>query len=327
MDVTRTEEQLELASMVRSLLDKRADSGAVRAAMESEAGYDADLWSMLCEQVGLAALPIPESYDGAGFTFAESLVVAEEVGRSLAPSPLLGTLLATAALLASGNASACADLLPRIAAGEVATVAFDDSDVLFGDSAQIVLGFVDGALVQIDSADWTSTPAMDPTLRLASYDTATAATTILATDGSNALAAGRRTALVTASSLAVGCMQRGLDMTVAYSKERVQFGRQIGSFQALKHRMADLLVRLEMARSITWAAANALGCDDPEADRLAHVAAAYALEAAQAVAGEVVQLHGGIAITWEHDAHLIFKRAHALATLFGQPHELRAALA
>jgi alkylation response protein AidB-like acyl-CoA dehydrogenase len=105
-------------------------------------------------------------------------------------------------------------------------------------------------------------------------------------------------------------------MTVAYSKERVQFGRQIGSFQALKHRMADMLTLVEMTRSAAWAAAA--GELDPT------TAAAYCLESLQKVAAETIQLHGGIAITWEHDAHLVFKRAHALTQLAGQPHQLRA---
>jgi alkylation response protein AidB-like acyl-CoA dehydrogenase len=107
-------------------------------------------------------------------------------------------------------------------------------------------------------------------------------------------------------------------MTVAYSKERQQFGRLIGSFQALKHRMADMLVLVEMARSAAWAAAD--GSLDPAS------AAAYCIDAAQKVAAETIQLHGGIAITWEHDAHLVFKRAHALGQLVGQPHALRADL-
>ena len=107
-------------------------------------------------------------------------------------------------------------------------------------------------------------------------------------------------------------------MTVAYSKERVQFGRQIGSFQALKHRMADMLVLVEMTRSASWAAASG--------ELVTATAAAYCVDALQKVAAETIQLHGGIAITREHDAHLVFKRAHALTQLVGQPHQLRAGI-
>ena len=131
MEFGFSEEQQELASTVRSLLAKRADSAAVRAAIESEAGYDEALWELLCEQIGVAALPIPEEYDGAGFSVFESMVALEEIGRSLAPSPLLASLVAAGALLAGGDDDAKTRLLPRIAAGEVATVALDDeSDAL-----------------------------------------------------------------------------------------------------------------------------------------------------------------------------------------------------
>ena len=125
----------------------------------------------------------------------------------------------------------------------------------------------------------------------------------------------------------LGLADRALQMTVAYGKERVQFGRPIGSFQALKHRMADVFARTELARSASWAASYALAEDAEDADFLTRAAASYAIETAQLAASECVQLHGGIAITWEHDAHLVFKRAHALGQLFGAPHRHRAAVA
>jgi alkylation response protein AidB-like acyl-CoA dehydrogenase len=115
-------------------------------------------------------------------------------------------------------------------------------------------------------------------------------------------------------------------MTVAYAKQREQFGRPIGSFQALKHRMADMLVNVQMSRSGSWAAVQAYVHGSPEAERLAAAAGSYCSEAAMAVAAETVQLHGGIAITWEHDAHLVLKRAQALQQLFGLPHQQRASL-
>lgn len=322
--MNRTEEQEELATMVRGLLHKRADSRAVRAAMVSGSGYDEALWSTLCEQVGVAELPVPENLGGAGFGLAESFVVLEELGRSLAPSPLLATAVATAALLEAGGEVA-AGLLPRIAAGEVATLAFGADDVLDADGAPIVLAERAGALVLLESPVVTRTPAMDPTLRLARVDLDGPAT-VVAPDGTAALARARLVAATGAAVLGVGAMQRGLDMTVAYAGERVQFGRPIGSFQALKHRMADMLVLLEMSRSAARAAVEAVSSGRAGADRTVSVAASYVGDAALEVAGEVVQLHGGIAITWEHDAHLVLKRAQAVRQLFGQPHEHRAAL-
>lgn len=329
MEFALSEEQQELAATVRSLLARRADSRAVRAAVDSEAGYDESLWQTLCEQIGAAALGIPEDYDGAGFSLFEGLVVLEEVGRSLAPSPLLSSLVTAEALLAGADEDARKRLLPRIAAGEVAAFADGASAqrVLEGDRATVLVVATDDGLFEVDpdSAERTWTPTMDQSLRLASVTVDPGAATRIGESGP----ARERAALVGAvgvAALAVGCADRALEMTVAYSKERVQFGRPIGSFQALKHRMADMLVLLEMARSASWAASYAVSRGAPDAAQLAHVAKSYCCEALSHVAGETVQLHGGIAITWEHDAHLVFKRAHALGQLFGRPHDHRALL-
>ncbi len=140
------------------------------------------------------------------------------------------------------------------------------------------------------------------------------------------MATTHRVGTLATAALQVGCAQRGLDMTVDYTKQREQFGRPIGSFQALKHRMADLLVQVQMSRSGAWAAVQAYVDGAANAERLAAAAGSYCAEAAMAVAAETVQLHGGIAITWEHDAHLVLKRAQALNQLFGLPHQQRASL-
>jgi alkylation response protein AidB-like acyl-CoA dehydrogenase len=329
MEFALSEEQSELAATVRALLEKRADSTAVRAAMTSDVGYDAELWQTLCEQIGVAALLVPEEYDGFGASFFETAVVLEELGRSCAPSPFLATTVATAALLSAGTADAKQRLLPRIAAGEVATVALGDGPVLDGDRAGILLAVVGKELVELDPssahAQWVE--SMDQTIRLARIDTAGPRTGV--GDGAAARHRAELLGAAATAALAVGLCDRALQETVAYAKEREQFGRPIGSFQALKHRMADMLARLELARSASWAASYALSEDasDPgEAALLTHAASSYAVEAAAHLAGECIQLHGGIAITWEHDAHLLFKRAHALGQLFGAPHRHRAAI-
>ncbi|THV13284.1 acyl-CoA dehydrogenase [Nocardioides caeni] len=321
-----SEEQAELASTVRSLLDKRADSAAVRAASTSEAGHDEALWSALCEQIGVAALPIPEEYDGFGASFFETAVVLEELGRSLAPSPLLATVVATEALLAGGTDEAKARLLPRIAAGEIVTVVLGDGPVLDGDRAGIVLAVRDDELVEVEGAAATWAESMDQSIRLAHVDLSTATLTPIG-DGESARARAELVGAAATTALAVGLNDRAVAMTVAYAKERVQFGRPIGSFQALKHRMADMLALTEQSRSASWAASYALADGDADPGTAAfqvHAAASYTLDAAARIAGECVQLHGGIAITWEHDAHLVFKRAHALGQLFGAPHRHRA---
>jgi alkylation response protein AidB-like acyl-CoA dehydrogenase len=316
MEFALTEEQQELAATVRSLLDKRAD-----ARVET---YDEGLWSTLCEQIGVAALGIPEEYDGAGFSLFESLVVLEEVGRSLAPSPLLSSLVTSEALLAGADEEAKARLLPRIAAGEVAAFVDGDAPVVDGDLAAIVVLATNDGLFEVDGAEATWTPSMDQTIRLA---TVTGGSATRIGDGVAARERARQVGAVGCAALASGLAARALDMTVSYSKERVQFGRQIGSFQALKHRMADMLVLAEMSRSASWAASYAVSTHAEDADELTHVAKAYCSDAIAHLAGETVQLHGGIAITWEHDAHLVFKRAHALGQLFGSAREHRAAVA
>jgi alkylation response protein AidB-like acyl-CoA dehydrogenase len=316
----RTEEQTELAAIIRTLLDKRSSSAAVRAAAGSPAGHDQDLWRTLCDEIGAAALNVPEEHGGAGASLAESLVVLEELGRSLTPSPLLGTVIAVEALLACDDEDARTRLLPRIAAGELATVAFTPTNVLNGAGADIVLAVVDEELVEIDpTVARTPTPALDITLQLATLDLTSASTTRIG--GSEAVARARDVALIGTAALQLGGMQRALDDTVAYTRQRVQFGRAIGSFQALKHRMADMLVRVEMSRSAVLAAATR------GSSETALAAASYCTESFAHVAAEMVQLHGGIAITWEHDAHLVLKRAHALGALWGRPHEHRALLA
>jgi alkylation response protein AidB-like acyl-CoA dehydrogenase len=288
--------------------------------MASEAGYDEALWQTMCEQIGVAALAVPGEYGGAGFSLLESMIVLEEVGRSLAPSPLLSSVVTAEALLAGGTDVAKEQLLPRIAAGEVAAFAVPGEPSLFADCAAVLLLAGDELTeVPAGSAQWL--PSMDQTSRLGSV-TATGGTAM-----GDAAAARSRAGLVGAvgvAALSAGLAARALEMTVAYSKERVQFGRPIGSFQALKHRMADLLVLVEMSRSASWAASYALATRAPNAAELAHVAKSYCSDALNRVAAETVQLHGGIAITWEHDAQLVFKRAHALGQLYGQPHQHRA---
>ncbi|HLY33890.1 MAG TPA: acyl-CoA dehydrogenase family protein [Jatrophihabitantaceae bacterium] len=332
-----TAEQAGLRDAVRSLLAKRSDSAAVRKAIETEVGHDAELWRTLCEQIGVAALAIPEQYGGAGASLVETHIVLDELGRTLTPAPLLGTVLAAELLVALGDAGACERLLPRIAAGDIVSVAWADDKgwregaasfangrvdgtahyVLDGDLAEVLLVVTPDAIVEVDPSATgvrrVHTPTMDPTRRLARIDFDGANGAPLTGDATSARMHLQDVACVAVSADAVGAMTRVLEMTVEYSKLRVQFGRPIGSFQALKHRMADLHVVVEAARSASYAAVAATLHPS--------VAKAYCCESFCTVAGEAIQLHGGIAITWEHDAHLYFKRAHGDAHLFGQPAE------
>ena len=357
-----TEEQAALRESVAALLSRRSDSAAIRAAMASEHGFDPALWTTLVEQIGAAALSLPEEHDGAGATWVETHLVCEELGRALAPSPMLGSaVLAAQAVVASGDDDAAARLLPRLAAGEIAALCWADErgwgatgvraeggtlhgtahHVLGGDVAEVLLVLAtegDGlALFEVpadaEGATARRVPVMDPTRTLAevSFD-GVAGTRIPLRD--DALSRLRAAAWAAISAEQVGAARALLDATVRYTAERTQFGRAIGSFQALKHRMADMYVRAETARSLSYSAAGAVArmLDDPspEAAHAAEIEAAaakaYCSEVLSWIAGEAVQLHGGVAITWEYDVQLYFKRAHGDAQLLGAPHELITAL-
>jgi alkylation response protein AidB-like acyl-CoA dehydrogenase len=354
---TLTEEQRELAALLTDVLAKHADSAAVRAAVDLPQGHDPALWSLLCEQVGVPALLVPEEHGGAGFSFAETSVVLERLGHALAPTPMAGTTLATVALLLARDAEA-SRLLERIAVGETAAVAWAGvtsppghqvaevresdgtltgsvSPVLDGDTSSMLLvpaRSADGTglfLVDVDASGVRRAhrESMDQTLRLARLDLDAAPAARLGGDVSGLLPLLHAAGSSMVASLATGAARRGLEATVAYSKEREQFGRPIGSFQALKHRMADLVVLVETSHSAAvdaaLAVAETLAGEDTDLLRRTSVAKAWCCEALQQVASETVQLHGGIAITWEHDAHLLLKRAHALTHLFGAPHPHR----
>jgi alkylation response protein AidB-like acyl-CoA dehydrogenase len=303
-----TEERRMLRDTVAALVAKHAEPAAVRAAMESDRGYDESLWQLLCEQVGAAALLIPEEYGGAGGELADAATVLQELGRALVPSPLLGTTLAELALLAASEPDA--ETLERLAeGGSIGALVLDADYVVNGDIADVVVA-ADGGQV----SRWTRFSAqpvatMDPTRRLARLRAEEAEA--IGTDPGIA-----DTAAILLAAEQVGAAERCLELTVEYTKSRVQFGRPIGSFQALKHRMADLYVAVAAARAVVSDA-----CDDPTPTNAA-TARLAASEALSAVAAEGIQLHGGIAITWEHDMHLYFKRAHGSAQLLGSPREL-----
>jgi alkylation response protein AidB-like acyl-CoA dehydrogenase len=275
--------------------------------MDSERGYDESLWAMLCEQVGVAALVVPEEFGGAGGELADAAVVLEELGRGLVPTPLLGTTLAEVALLAADTPDSAT--LEQLASGSaVGTVVFDPDYAINGDVADVVLAVQDRRIIRWTGVSVEAAATMDPTRRLARMTPG--ATTTIGTDPGIA-----GTAAILLAAEQIGAAARCLDLTVEYTKQRVQFGRPIGSFQALKHRMADLYVAVQAARAVVGDAVS-----DPTATSAA-LARLAATEAFSMVAAEAVQLHGGIAITWEHDMHLYFKRAHGSAQLLGVPRE------
>lgn len=337
-------ELLEFRTSVRALLGKHATSAALRTAMDTDLGYDPKLWRMLCEQVGVAALAVPEEWGGAGAGLVESLMVVGELGRTLSGVPMLGSaVLGVQAILLAGDEQSCARLLPDLADGsrtaalcwadatgwDAAGVSATDGKlsgaahyVLHGAQAELLLVLTDDGLFETtaDAPGVTvaATPALDPTRQLATITFADAPATRIGT-GDPAVLRRRLREIAWAALAAeqVGAARQCLEMTVEYTASRVQFGRPIGSFQALKHRMADMYVLVESAESAAQAAALAVAEDSPSAAEDTWVARKHCTEAFATVTAETIQLHGGIAITWEHDAHLFFKRAHATGELFG----------
>jgi alkylation response protein AidB-like acyl-CoA dehydrogenase len=374
--VELTEEQRALRDAVRALLARHlAGAGAASGPGPGPEppGYDRTLWKRLCGEIGVAGLAVPERYGGAGAGPLETHIVLEELGRTLTPTPMLGSVLAAQTLLASGDTAACQRLLPDIAdgtaivalawtgpaghwdPGEVACHAAAIADppsgaaagagaggwvlngeahyVLDGDVADMLLVAArtrDGiGLFDVDprqnGVTREAVTTMDSTRRLADVRLADAAGR--RTGGCAALAHARDIACIALSAEQVGAAQQALQLTVAYTKVRIQFGRAIGSFQALQHRMADLHVLVESARSLSYAAASAAADGAPDLGLRAAAAKVYCSEALARVAGEMIQLHGAIGITWEHDAHRYLKRAHGAAQLFGQPAEHAARIA
>jgi alkylation response protein AidB-like acyl-CoA dehydrogenase len=302
-----TEERELLRSTVAALVEKHASPAAVREAMVSERGYDESLWKLLCEQVGAAALVVPEELGGAGGELADAAVVIEELGKRLVPTPLLGTILAEVAVLSADDPDA--EALEGLAAGTtIGAVVFDAGYVINGDIADVVIAADGERLTRWSGISAQRVDTMDPTRRLARVEASETAD--LGPDPHLA-----DTAAILLAAEQIGTATKCLELTVEYTKERVQFGRPIGSFQALKHRMADLYVAVQSARAVVDAAIA-----EPSSATAA-LARITASEALSKVAAEAVQMHGGIAITWEHDIQLYFKRAHGSAQLLGPPRE------
>lgn len=303
-----TEERELLRETVAALVAKHAGPAAVRAAMESERGYDESLWQLLCEQVGAAALVIPEELGGAGGELADAAAVLQELGRALVPSPLLGTTLAELALLSATEPDAAT--LEALAEGTaIGALVLDPDYVVNGDVADVVVAVEDGRLSRWTRFNAEPLTTMDPTRRLARVQQQEAEAI-----GTDPGLADKAAVLLAAEQ--IGAAERCLELTVEYAKDRVQFGRPIGSFQALKHRMADLYVTVAAAKAVVSDA-----CEDPTPTNAA-AARLAATEALNAVAAEGIQLHGGIAITWEHDMQLYFKRAHGSTHLLDSPQQL-----
>lgn len=331
MDFVFTEEQSMIAETAQAFFGENATSERTRKAMATE-GIDRQLFRDFCEELGLGGVIVPEELGGVGLGNVEMAIVAEAAGYNVATLPLLGLNIAAAMLASGGTDAQKSDLLPAILAGEKIAAAVGNDTVSFdgntlsgtfefvphgGVADVFILAHPDQAwIVPADAAGLTVTAhtTMDQTRPLATLILDKVQGEPLA-DTKAAIEASQPAAWITLAAEALGGAQACLDRTVHYANERVQFGRPIGSFQAYKHRLADMMIEIEQARSaVYWAAcANDEGSEDPQL--ALHAAKAFCADTFFKCASDMIQLHGGIGFTWEHDAHLFFKRARSIQTL------------
>ena len=362
-DLVESAEQAELRATLRRLFGGPSACLA-RPEPDGDSYYDEKLWGVLAGEIGLCGLSLPERYGGSGYTRADRAAALHEMGRCLLPSPFLASaVLAAETLLATGDEDLLTGILPGLAAGTtLAAVAYQEtpggdgrpvravrdgtgwlltgsrSFVLDGSQADLLLvpaGTESGsALFAVDAARGLSRRPMrtlDPSRRQARLDFAATPGRLAGAVGAGAHAVreGLAHATIALAAEQVGGAERCLEEAVEYAGMRRQFGRPIGSFQAIKHKCADLLILVESARSAARYAASVSSGPGTDEDlySAAALAGAYCSTAYFTVAAENIQIHGGIGFTWEHHAHLYFRRAKASEVMFGTPAEHRAVLA
>ncbi len=359
------EEQEEFRRSVRRFLQDKSPVSEVRRLMETDEGFDPGVWNQMANQLGLTGVTIPEKFGGLGYGQVELGIVFEEMGRALLCAPYFSTVaLGVNLMLESGDEAACSTYLPLVASGEVRlAVAANESlsdwsideivtmskggveTTISGSKPYVVDGLTathilvlasnpEGAgLYIVDGSDpslrKTLQPSLDQTRKLAvlTFDSTPARLIGSASGGSSYYEGMLAKALVSLASEQVGGAQRILEMAVEYAKTRSQFGRPIGSFQAIKHKCADMLVDVESAKSAAYYASWVVNNDPAELPTAAYLAKAFCSEAYFSAAAENIQIHGGIGFTWEHDAHLYFKRAKSSEIMFGSPAFYREKLA
>jgi alkylation response protein AidB-like acyl-CoA dehydrogenase len=365
IDFSFSEDHEALRATLRAFLEKYSDEKSVRAAMVTERGYEPELWKRLAGELGLVGLIVPEEHGGSGFGPVELLIAMEELGRALTCAPYLGTaVLAANTLLRCADAATQKELLPRLAAGElIASVAHAEANGRWdlasialraqGSGAQLTLTgektlvldghFADVLLVvarsvaglellRVDAGSPGLTrepiPTLDLTRKLARVRFASTPATRIS--NGDQMAAFERVLALTCAALAAeqtGGAQKCLDSAADYARTRIQFGRPIGSYQAIKHKCADMLVAVEFAKSAAYNALFSAAADAPDFLESAAIAKAYCSEAYFHAAADDIQIHGGMGFTWEAPQHLYFKRAKSSELLFGDASYHREALA
>jgi len=348
-----SDERLALREAVADFLAKHCAEQQVRHDMDQPAGFDRATWSLFAGQLGLCGLGVPEHLGGSGGDFLDVAVVAEQFGASLACLPFLSSVVLTQTALAAAQGGDAGEYIEAITAGRLTgavamglTGSRDSSGWRVDGVADYV---VDGATADVVVA-FARTPAgmsqfvidgqapglvreplqtMDQTRRLARLVLAGVPARLAGGEGQAlpVLELVRDTAATALSVEAVGGIGRVLDLSVEHAKTREQFGRKIGSFQAVKHRCADMFVDAESARAVAYAAAAAqagrgapaAGSEREAASTMASAAKAFCAAAYGRAVRSMIQIHGGMGFTWEHPAHLYFKRATSDASMFGDP--------
>jgi alkylation response protein AidB-like acyl-CoA dehydrogenase len=346
-----TEDQNELRSTVARFLEEKSSSEKVRELMESEQGFDEGTWKQMAD-LGWFGMAIPEEYGGIGFGFVEVTVLMEEMGKKLLPAPYFSSVVLGAnAILNAGTDAQCKELLPGIADGTTrAALAFVEPNgkweldgieatvkggKLTGEKSYVVDGATANLLIvaakegkdinlyvvdpDADGVTRTALQTLDMTRKQAKISFNNTPATLLGEKGAGAAALTKTLdqAAAALSAEMVGGSQACLDASTQYAKERYQFGRPIGSFQAIKHKCANMLMEVEMARSAAYYAGWAAAEDPEELSLAASLSKAYCSDAYFHAAAENIQIHGGIGFTWEHDAHLYFRRAKSSEIYLG----------
>lgn len=345
-------DQEEFRSSLRRLLAERAPMSRVREIAE-RGTYDAETWRLLVSNMGVPGLHVAEEFGGGGFSFLETAVVAQELGRVLTPVPMITTTGAIEAVLRLGSLAQQRALLPALLDGtaigtlalsgprdtavgsaQVRTAGDPASPLLTGRIDYVPFGHVADLLVvpALDSAGdmmalyvveaqaagvrVTARPSLDPTRPVATVDLSDAPAKVL---GSDPAAIGRVVALVRTllANETIGAAEAVLDKAVEYAKQRVQFNRPIGSFQAVKHKCADMAIAIDAAQATVMYASLCASEDNDEFPRVAVMAKSQGAECLSFCAAQNIQIHGGIGFTWEADPHLYFRRAKATEPLLG----------
>jgi alkylation response protein AidB-like acyl-CoA dehydrogenase len=322
MDLLPTPEQEAIASTVATLLADRLPMSRVRELHDDEVGIDAEVWATCAEQ-GWFGLGLPEAEGGVGYGLAEEALLFREIGRHLVPGPMLATVLAARVLTGDGRAAVLAGtervaLVERRADGR-----FDVYDPA-GAPIGLLVEPTGATIVALVAGELTGVDCIDPGVRLAT------STTLLDGDLAHVPAAADPIFLrgaVLAAAMAAGVAEACRDLSAEHARTRVQFGNPIGINQAIKHACTDMAVRCEAASSQVFMAALTVEAGAVDAAEQASAAKVVATDAAMRNARATIQVHGGMGFTWEHDAHLLLKRAHVLETILGdRRHHLAAML-